>query len=235
VTDPAAGEWELVGVDPFAPDYHPTFTGSGFFARVPAAGQKLAWTPIESSSWEHVLVAPVLEAGATHRSVYLPTGTWYNWHTDEVLPGEQHVVAEAPLDRIPMYARAGAVVPMLPQAPSSTNGIHTETIELHVFVPDDGSDAVTSVLQEDDGLTWAALDGAFVRTEFTVCRDGEQLHIDAVASGNGFSEFRRGAFEIVLHGATPRVAVGAAGELPVDGQRVSVAAAGEGFTVTLTV
>lgn len=184
---------------------------------------------------EHVLVAPVLEAGATGRSVYLPTGTWYDWHTDEALPGEQHVVADAPLHRIPLYARAGAIVPMLPQAPSSTNGIHTETIELHVFVPDDGADAVTSLLQEDDGLTWAARDGAFVRTEFTVRRDGDQLRIDAVASGDGFSEFRRGVFEIVLHGATPRAAAGAAGELPVDGQRVSVAAAGEGFAVTVTV
>ena len=45
-----------------------------------------------------------------------------------------------PMDRIPLYARAGAVVPMWPEAPASTDGHHPDEIELHLFVPrTDGS------------------------------------------------------------------------------------------------
>ena len=57
------------------------------------------------------------------------------------------------MDRTPIYARAGAVIPMWPQAPRSTAGHHPAEIELHVF-PGQGE----SILHEDDGLTF---DGGF--------------------------------------------------------------------------
>ncbi len=67
-----------------------------------------------------LLVAPVTSAGCTARQVYLPAGDWYDWHTDEVHDGTRFVVAPTPMDRIPVYARAGAVVPMWP----SRAGVH---------------------------------------------------------------------------------------------------------------
>ena len=54
------------------------------------------------------------------------------------LEGSRCVVAPTPMDRIPLYARGGAVVPMWPTAPASTAGHHPQVVELHVFVP--GSD-----------------------------------------------------------------------------------------------
>ena len=71
-----------------------------------------------------LLVAPVLEPGATARQVYLPAGDWYDWHTGERHAGGRWVVAPTPMERIPLYARAGAVVPMWAQAPPSTSGYH---------------------------------------------------------------------------------------------------------------
>ncbi|MCS7179548.1 MAG: glycoside hydrolase family 31 protein, partial [Anaerolineae bacterium] len=61
-----------------------------------------------------LLVAPVLEEGATRRRVYLPAGRWYDFWTDAVYEGPTWVEAEAPLERIPVFVRAGAVVPMGP-------------------------------------------------------------------------------------------------------------------------
>jgi alpha-D-xyloside xylohydrolase len=57
-----------------------------------------------------LLVAPVF--GGTRREVYLPQGTWFNFWTHECLRGGAWIDTDAPLDKIPLYVRAGCVVPM---------------------------------------------------------------------------------------------------------------------------
>lgn len=60
-----------------------------------------------------LLVAPVLTAGARRREVYLPTGTtWTDAWSGQTFDGGQRIVAEAPLDRIPLYLRANAQLPI---------------------------------------------------------------------------------------------------------------------------
>ena len=163
-----------------------------------------------------LLVAPVLAPGTTSRQVYLPAGTWYDWHTDEALTGPRWVVAPTPAERIPLYARGGAVVPMWPTAPASTAGHHPEAVELHVFVP--GADGTwTSLLQEDDGLTTAAGQGARVRTTFTVTRSGDRVALQADVEGDGYPEFARERFDVVVHGP-------AAATVRLDGQSIAAGA-----------
>jgi alpha-glucosidase (family GH31 glycosyl hydrolase) len=59
-----------------------------------------------------LLVAPILEAGARARTVYLPTGQWVELrHPGERLAGGRVVTVEAPLDTIPVFAREGAILP----------------------------------------------------------------------------------------------------------------------------
>ncbi|HUP49773.1 MAG TPA: TIM-barrel domain-containing protein, partial [Thermoanaerobaculia bacterium] len=60
-----------------------------------------------------LIVAPVYQRG-TRRSVYLPKGTWFDYWSGERHTGPRHVEVEAPLDRIPLFVRAGAIIPMLP-------------------------------------------------------------------------------------------------------------------------
>jgi alpha-D-xyloside xylohydrolase len=61
-----------------------------------------------------LLVAPVTEEGARSRSVYLPLGArWTEAWTGEDLLGGQRVEAQAPLDRIPLYLRDGAKLPIV--------------------------------------------------------------------------------------------------------------------------
>ena len=59
------------------------------------------------------LVAPVTEQGATQRKVYLPAGCdWYNYWTNERLHGGQTITVDAPIDTLPLFVRAGSIVPL---------------------------------------------------------------------------------------------------------------------------
>jgi len=63
---------------------------------------------------DSILVAPVLEPKATQRQVYLPRGVWYEYDTGRLIDGAQEVTIAAPLERMPIYIRAGRVIPMWP-------------------------------------------------------------------------------------------------------------------------
>jgi alpha-D-xyloside xylohydrolase len=74
---------------------------------------KVADIPDEYMFGPAFLVAPVTEQGATSRSVYLPAGTdWYNYWTNERIKGGQTITAAAPIDTIPLFVRAGSIVPL---------------------------------------------------------------------------------------------------------------------------
>ena len=175
-----------------------------------------------------LLVAPVTEPGVTSRQVYLPAGGWYDWHTGQLAGGAQFVIMPTPMDRIPIFARGGAVIPTWAEAPASTSGHHPTVIELQVFVPTtDGRHH--SMLQEDDGLTFAALNGARHRTSFEVVRAGDRVTIRAEVTGDGYPEFARERFRLVLHGASPRTIRLAGVDVAGDDRGFDVPNAGTGF------
>lgn len=60
---------------------------------------------------ESLLVAPVVEQGATKKLVYLPEGKWYDYWTGEAHEGRQYLVKDAPIDVCPMYVKAGSMIP----------------------------------------------------------------------------------------------------------------------------
>ncbi|MBW4026718.1 MAG: glycoside hydrolase family 31 protein [Acidobacteria bacterium] len=60
-----------------------------------------------------LLVAPVVEQGQTTREVYLPAGTdWYNYWTNEKIRGGQTITVQAPIDTIPLFVKAGSILPL---------------------------------------------------------------------------------------------------------------------------
>jgi alpha-glucosidase (family GH31 glycosyl hydrolase) len=106
------------------------------------------------------LVAPVVEKGATTRTLYLPRGTWYDFWTAEKHEGGREVTRQVDLATLPLYVRAGAVVPMGPikqyvaevsQAPTTL-----------VVAP--GASA-ESFLYEDDGSSFDFRKGESMRIE----------------------------------------------------------------------
>ncbi len=60
---------------------------------------------------ENMLVAPVLEQGATKKIVYLPEGMWYDYWTGEAICGKQYIMRDAPLEVCPIYIKAGSIIP----------------------------------------------------------------------------------------------------------------------------
>jgi alpha-D-xyloside xylohydrolase len=101
------------------------------------------------------LVAPVTEQGATSRKVYLPVGAdWYNYWTNERVKGGQTITVAAPIDTIPLFVRAGSIVPL--GAP--VEGTHQrQAIEKVRVYP--GADA-SFTLFSDDGTTYDYEKGA---------------------------------------------------------------------------
>jgi len=107
-----------------------------------------------------LLVAPVTEQGATSREVYLPAGTdWYNYWTNERLQGGQTIRVHAPIDTIPLFVRAGSILPLGAVVPSAK----VEQPIAHVLVYP-GADAHFTLFA-DDGSSYAYEKGAGQLTE----------------------------------------------------------------------
>ncbi|HSC87704.1 MAG TPA: TIM-barrel domain-containing protein, partial [Polyangiaceae bacterium] len=150
-----------------------------------------------------LLVAPILEAGRTSRHVYLPQGSWIDFHDGSVHSGSQFVTVEGSLDRAPLFGRGGSVVPAYTEAPRSTMNHRPKALELMLFVPSEDGEFL-SQLREDDGETTAHESGAHFHTTFRVTRKGNRLALKAEVSGQGFPEFQRQSLRIRFRGAQPK-------------------------------
>lgn len=100
------------------------------------------------------LVAPVTEQGVTSRPVYLPAGSdWYDYWTEQRYTGGQTIDAAAPIDRIPLFVRAGSIVPMGAPVQNTSSRQPIEAIRVYP-----GRDA-SFTLYDDDGTTNAYVSG----------------------------------------------------------------------------
>jgi alpha-D-xyloside xylohydrolase len=79
-----------------------------------------------------VLVSPVTTEGATTRTVYLPKATWWDFWTGEKVDGGKRIEADAPLSKLPLYVRAGSIVPMGPAMEWSTEK-PADPLEVRVY------------------------------------------------------------------------------------------------------
>jgi alpha-glucosidase len=144
-----------------------------------------------------LLVAPVLEEGATKRPVYLPAGTWFDFWTDERYVGPGHIEAKAPLERVPLFVRAGSVVPMGP-AVDYVGQPTDEPLTLHVYAGEGDS-----WLYEDDGEGLAYRNGAYRLTRFTVTTTEDGVSLERRVEG--LPEPGAERFNIVIHEGTVRL------------------------------
>jgi len=113
------------------------------FARFSDIGDEYMFGPA-------LLIAPVTEQGMTTRSVYLPEGSdWYNFWTNERIHGGQRITAQAPIDTIPVFVRAGSILPLGTPIQSTNEKQAIEKVRIYP-----GADAHFT-LYSDDGKTYA--------------------------------------------------------------------------------
>src|ERR1035441_10365277 len=146
-----------------------------------------------------ILVNPVLKANTTKRNVYLPAApAWYDFWTGKLLNGSQEIDADAPLERLPLFVRAGSIVPMGPQIEYAAQD-PAGPIELRIYrgadgkfdLYEDGGDgyeyekgehAVIPIRWDDHtgALTIGAREGSFPGIV-----EGRRFRVVLVADGHG--------------------------------------------------
>jgi alpha-glucosidase len=142
-----------------------------------------------------LLVAPVVEKGAASRTLYLPRGTWYDFWTNEKHSGGREIVRKVDLETLPLFVRAGAVLPTGPLR-QYTSEVADGPLTLTVF-PGAGD---SGYLYEDDGESFDFRNGQFMRIEIR-WDDSERKLALRLASGSRMLKPNPIALEIKLAGS----------------------------------
>jgi alpha-glucosidase (family GH31 glycosyl hydrolase) len=157
---------------------------------------------------EALLVAPVLEAGATRRHVVLPAGAWYDFWSGQRWQGPGEIEMAAPPERLPLLARGGSLLPLGPSLQHIPDGHRFDRLWLHAWPPY----PARFTLYDDDGASLAYQNGLYRLVEAQVSAQGgaqgEALHARLGAAQTGAQGSFAGApQEItvtwVLHGCPP--------------------------------
>jgi alpha-glucosidase len=134
-----------------------------------------------------LLAAPIYRPGVEHRAVYLPEGRWYDWWSGEAIDGPTHILVHAPLERMPLYVRAGSIIPMAPVM-QYVDERPLDQLTLRIWK---GTGEWT--LYEDDGHTFEYKTGASCTTTYRVRTEGQQTLVEIKAREGGFSPAAREA------------------------------------------
>jgi len=179
---------------------------------------------------DNILVAPVFNDEGD-RKLYLPEGRWYDFFGElQPVQGGGKIEREAvPLDRLPVYVRAGSVIPLGP-AMQYTGQKPVDPLSVHVygFAPIDlaGERRISAFsLYEDDGLSIAYRSGEFQRTDLRFNQTEEMVRFDvSPESGDGaFQSVARRGYRLNFHGIE-----GAVNQVRLDGHTIPEADADNG-------
>lgn len=150
-----------------------------------------------------LIAAPIVspadrETGLAAFDVWIPEGTWYDYTTLETFSGPRWVKLYGDLDAIPLFAKAGAIVPLAPSIMRTQDYDGSHTI-LNLFPGTSGS----FELYEDEGNTEAYKQGEYERTPITLAsQNGQEIVVSiGAAEGNCPGLPARRSFEVHLRGA----------------------------------
>ncbi|HYO21665.1 MAG TPA: DUF5110 domain-containing protein, partial [Flavisolibacter sp.] len=140
-----------------------------------------------------LMVCPVTVKGAQTRTVYLPEGEWYDWWSGKKYAGRQYIHVVTPLDTMPVFAKAGAIIPQQP-AMRYVGEKKVDVLTLDVFPGKAGA----FLLYEDDGESLAYQQNAFSTSSITVSQVGPQTEL-RIAKPNGLYKPGTHQYLVKLH------------------------------------
>ena len=143
---------------------------------------------------DNLLICPIAEEKADGRWMYLPEGKWYYWWTDQLEQGKDEVWADADLNRIPLWVKAGAVLPLYPVM-QYVGEKKVNELTLHVYYTED---EVTSTLYEDAGDGYGYENNEKCVKTFTVSGDASSLSINQIFEGAYEAEYS--SLKVIVHG-----------------------------------
>ena len=150
---------------------------------------------------KNLLVAPVMEKGTKSRSIYLPTGNWYEWNSCQMLKGGKSYIAETPLDKIPVYVKAGSFIPLIPDSINlqTTVNYSTQNLDWHYYMSNDSS---SYTLYDDDGENKNAIqENQFELIQATAINIGrDKQFVFKGNQGNFPGKYAHRNFNLIIHG-----------------------------------
>ncbi|MGH9888564.1 MAG: DUF5110 domain-containing protein, partial [bacterium] len=140
-----------------------------------------------------LLIAPVFQKLATTRDVYLPAGDWYDWWTNDKVAGGHTVTRDVDLATMPIYVRAGAIIPGDPvrQYTSEATGDPTT---IRVYRGANGQ----FTLYDDDGISQEYLHGRGTWTRFSWNDTSRELAIAPAPPAGATNVTARRAFKVLI-------------------------------------
>jgi alpha-glucosidase len=141
---------------------------------------------------DNLLVAPVVST-SMQAEVYLPKGDWYRLSTGQLFNGGQTVEADAPLTDLPVFVKAGAIIPMQDTI-QSTNDNGDGVLELHIW---HGIEPSQFVYYEDDGMSYDYQNGSYYKR--TISFDPAQSVLTLSAIEGDFTS-KYATIRLSLHG-----------------------------------
>ena len=142
-----------------------------------------------------MLIAPVYKKGAVSRDVYLPEGLWYDWWTNEKLSGGKSITRNVDLKTMPVYVKAGAIIPMDPVRQYTGEELK-EPLTVRIYTGASGSFS----LYEDDGISQQYLKGNYTITRFSWDDAAGKITISPVAGNVAGTGVRKFVFELMPAG-----------------------------------
>ena len=133
-----------------------------------------------------MLVAPVTEKGATSRQLYLPRGVWYDFWTEEKIEGGREIARAVDLTTMPLYARAGAIIPLGPVKQYTSEKVDGP-LTLQIYPGANGN----FFLYEDDGSTFNYHRGEWMGIQMAWNDHSRQLTLRLAEGSRMLPQLRR--------------------------------------------
>ncbi|MBZ5561265.1 MAG: glycoside hydrolase family 31 protein [Acidobacteriia bacterium] len=174
---------------------------------------------------DDLLVAPVTKDYDAGREVYLPRGIWYDYWTDRRYTGPANIAVAAPLERMPLFVRGGAIIPSQ-QDVEYTDEAPIDPLTFDVY-PDGNS---SREYYEDDGISFDYQHGVFLRQHLSATQEARGVSVEISAREGSYTPHKR-SLVIKVHGEKlePRQVTVAGKDLERQSSLKALQAASEGW------